>query len=347
MSFVTPEYSKSKVDKAGEILMSTTRSNAEQAWAIEVLSNWRASHGYPINTFQATLRGKLKRIDKKAIVAQRLKRTPSILVKLHRFPTMKLARMQDIGGLRTVVSSIAKVRALETDYRSGKLPHEMVSYKDYITHPKPDGYRGVHLIYRYSNPRAPAYDGLHLELQIRTRLQHAWATAVETMGTFLGEALKSGQGDLAWREFFIVASAAVAVAEKSHPVPGFEGKTELQVYNALKRSESSLRVIERLQGFAIAADHIETIGGKGSYHLVVLDSEKKMVTIRPYPLRMLEQANKDYSEIEQRAKNGEGIEAVLVSAGPIEALKKAYPNYFLDTQAFISQVQKMIAQAGG
>ena len=61
-----------------------------------------------------------------------------------------------------------------------------------------------------------------------------------------------------------------------------------------------------------------------------LDSEKRTVSIRPYPKARLEQANIDYATIEQRTKAGEPIEAVLVSAGPIDALRKAYPNYFLD-----------------
>jgi hypothetical protein len=40
----------------------------------------------------------------------------------------------------------------------------------------------------------------------------------------------------------------------------------------------------------------------------------------PKPLYSRQQVN----------KAGEEIEAVLVATGPIEALKKAYPNYFLD-----------------
>jgi putative GTP pyrophosphokinase len=114
------------------------------------------------------------------------------------------------------------VRKLEAEYRNSNFKHVLVSSKDYIAEPKPDGYRGIHLIYRYSNPRAPAYDGLSLELQVRTRVQHAWATAVETMGTFLGQALKSGQGEQEWRSFFAKASAALAIIEKSPAVPGFE-----------------------------------------------------------------------------------------------------------------------------
>jgi putative GTP pyrophosphokinase len=98
VAFVEPQYSKSQVNKAGEILVAPKAYSAEdREWARGVLANWRACHGHPINTFQATLRLKLKAIDDGAIVAQRLRRAPSIISKLERFEGMKLARMQDIG----------------------------------------------------------------------------------------------------------------------------------------------------------------------------------------------------------------------------------------------------------
>ena len=50
-------------------------------------------------------------------------------------------------------------------------------------------------VLRYKNKLVPHHDDLRIEMQIRTKLQHIWATAVETMGTFLGQALKSRQGD--------------------------------------------------------------------------------------------------------------------------------------------------------
>jgi putative GTP pyrophosphokinase len=223
MAFAKPEFGKGEINRAGDML-SGRREVTEQEldWARAVLSNFRACHAYPINTFQALLRLKLKSIDPEALVAQRLKRAPSVLSKLKRFEDMSLARMQDIGGLRAVVNSLAKVRRLERAYREASFKHKLVSSKDYISEPKVDGYRSIHLIYKYENPRAPEYGGLSVELQLRTRLQHAWATAVETMGTFLGQALKSGQGDSNWRKFFAVASAAIAVVEKCPAIPGFE-----------------------------------------------------------------------------------------------------------------------------
>ncbi len=198
------------------------------------------------------------------------------------------------------------------------------------------------MIYRYHNERAPSYDGLSLELQLRTKLQHAWATAVETMGTFLGQALKSGRGEGEWRQFFATAGAALAIVEKTAPVPGFEACPEQQVFDMVRTIADKLHILEKLRGFTIAADRITTERGQGAYHLVVLDSSRRSVSIRPYPISRLEQANLDYASIEQRTKAGEPIEAVLVSAGPIDALRKAYPNYFLDTQEFITQIEKVI-----
>jgi putative GTP pyrophosphokinase len=343
MAFAKPEYGKGDINRAGDILSERRSSSSdERAWSRAVLSNFRACHAYPINTFQALLRLKLKSIDADALVAQRLKRAPSILLKLSRFSQMNLVRMQDIGGLRAVVGSLAKVRRLERAYRDASFKHELVSSKDYIAAPKADGYRSIHLIYKYKNPRAPEYEGLSIELQLRTRLQHAWATAVETMGTFLGQALKSGQGDNNWRTFFATASAAIAVIEKCPAVPGYETLSPEQVFKRVAEEERRLRVLEKLNGFAIAADRILKQSGQGAYHLVILDSAARTVSIRPFALAKLEEANKAYAEVEARAVAGEAVEAVLVSAGPVDALRMAYPNYFLDTQAFVSEIQKVI-----
>ncbi len=101
--------SKTSVRKAGHILATNT-GNVDADDAFSLLSQWRSLHSYPINTFQATLRQKINTLGlKNAIVAQRLKRTPSIIAKLKRLKTMGLDRMQDIGGLRIVLASVDDV----------------------------------------------------------------------------------------------------------------------------------------------------------------------------------------------------------------------------------------------
>jgi len=151
MAKIKPLYSKKQVARAGEILRDSSSSIPDKNLANKILSNWRAIHSYPINTFQATLRDKLRNIDSNALVAQRLKRAPSIISKLKRFEGMKLSRMQDIGGLRAVVKDLEKVHALRDNYKSSRFSHDLVGEKNYIESPKETGYRGIHLIYRYKN----------------------------------------------------------------------------------------------------------------------------------------------------------------------------------------------------
>lgn len=123
------------------------------------------------------------------------------------------------------------------------------------------------------------------------------------------------------------------------PQSRFETKTAGEVFSEVTIAENSF-VLEKLQGFAVAADKITTERGQGACHLIVLDSIKQTVTIRPYPIARLEQATFDYATIEQRTKAGEPVEAVLVSAGPVDALRKAYPSYFLDTQEFVILISR-------
>jgi putative GTP pyrophosphokinase len=285
--------------------------------------------------------GTLSRQRIAALVAQRLKRTPSIISKLKRFDSMELARMQDIGGLRAVVRSLRKARDLEQNYRNSSFKHELVGQRDYIAHPPGSGYRSVHLIYRYRNDRAPEYDGLLIELQIRTRLQHAWATAVETMGTFLNYALKSSEGPKKWLDFFALTSSAFAHLENCPAVPGYNGLSAKETFQAVEASAAELDVRHRLQAFTIAANAISRGRHLGSYHLVVLDLNAKTVTIRSFGRDRLEEANLEYTKTERRIADGDAIQAVLVSAGPVENLRRAYPNYFLDTREFVNRLNRM------
>lgn len=347
--FVKPEYSKSQINRAGEILKSPSVINGDDHdFATAVLSNWRACHTYPINTFQMTLRHKLERIDDHVIVAQRLKRASSIILKLQRFEGMQLARMQDIGGLRAVVSTVEDLRELEAAYRSAKFKHKLISSKDYVSEPKQDGYRSIHLIYRYLNEsqKASPYNGLSIELQLRTVLQHAWSTAVETMGTFLGQALKSGQGEERWRKFFAIASAGFAAKEETPIAPQFAGMTKREIYQEVADAEQKLGVLHMLTGMAFAASEIAQKGGRrGAYHLIVLNSEQRTVEIRAFASGSLEEAAKAYASAEDSIRGNPRIDAVLVRAGNIIALKKAYPNYFLDTHLFSQHIEEIIQSA--
>lgn len=308
-----------------------------------VLSNWRACHGYPINTFQATLRNKLRKIDPDALVAQRLKRLPSIINKLQRIKGMNLARMQDIGGLRAVVTTLPQLRTLHLEYKTTVFTHTLVSEYDYVDKPKASGYRSVHLVYKYKLRNKSPYDGLQLELQLRTKLQHAWATAVETMGTFLQHSLKSSEGPDEWLDFFALVSSAFAHTERMPLVPGYENLTKAETYRKTRQDAERLGVRDKLEKYSTAVRAIPTTGTtRGVYYLVELQltGDDSNVKITSFARDKLEEANTQYSIAEQNATET-GAQVVLVSAGSIDSLKRAYPNYFLDTHEFLSQLDKV------
>ena len=341
MAFVIPNFSKTKVSRAGSILISSNATPDEYSSALELLNHWRACHAYPINTFQATLRDRLKRININALVAQRLKRTPSILRKLERNPGMQMARMQDIGGLRAVVNSISEVNKIHKLYGDLNLTHEKYGEDDYIKSPKNSGYRSLHLIYKYKNPANPIYDGLCVELQIRTKLQHAWATAVETIGTYLDQSLKSSEGSQEWLDYFKVVSAAFSHLEKCPTHSDFHGMSFLEICQKVQALSSQLDVIRKLNSFSIATSAIEKKKVQGNYHIILLDAKDKIVTITSYGQKRIEEANRKYSELESITKSDIDKQVVLVATNSIKALKKAYPNYFLDTKEFISALRRV------
>lgn len=339
-----PKESKSQINKAGKILAKPDRiPKAELEQARDLTSRWRACHAYPINTFQATLRNKIKRQRfQKAIVAQRLKRMPTIVDKLIREPTMQLTTMQDIAGVRAVLSSVSQAEKLATEYRNTSFSHDLIGQKNYITSPRDeDGYRSIHLIYRYKNKRNPNYDGLRLELQIRSRLQHIWATAVETMGTFLGQALKSRQGDRAWLDFFAIVSSAFAHKESRPPLPRFDNLSRKETFHAVAIAEKELNALEMMSGVSIIAENIEE-SRADSYYLIILNSFQRKISVKRYARDNFTEADSDYSGYEERAAAGERIEPVLVSAGSLHALRRAYPNFFLDIGEFIKSVRKIV-----
>lgn len=349
MAFPLPEHTKPEINKAGKILIDPNATKEARSQALIVLTNWRACHGYPVNTFQKTLRDKLKKMGNSALVAQRLKRLSTIEDKLKRFEHMKLSTMQDIGGLRAVVKSIGHVRKLEALYISSgkKFQHELVRKKDYINNPKQDGYRGVHLVYKYKNKIKPNYDGFSVELQIRTKLQHTWATAVETMSIGLRQALKTGGGERKWRDFFAIASSVFAYIEKSPPVPQYKKLSEKQTYWALASIEKEIKALQTMSGISFALNRVD-IGKRRRnfyYHLIVLNFGERSVRIRSYPKSGIKQANDAYIKAELKVAKDGKTDAVLVSAGNLTILKRAYPNYFLDIRDFINQIRNIIAKS--
>ena len=241
------KYTKSQIDIAGKALIDKKGiENIDRA--ILVLDEFRALHRYPLHIFNKRLKRTSESIDKNALTVQRLKRLTSIVNKLGRSyhgkkPTMKLSRMQDIAGCRAVVSNIKLAKELyQEGFIHSNIKHQKVNEKDYITYPKEDGYRSIHLIYRYLSDKGKKdFNGLLIEVQIRSKLQHMWATAVETVDFFTSQAIKSNEGQEDWINFFKLVSSAFAQFENCPTVPETP-KNKEELYSLIREKEKELNV---------------------------------------------------------------------------------------------------------
>lgn len=332
--------------RAGATLVSDTADQAQKTEAYDTLNKWRALHSYPIDVFQKNIRSKCNQLKfRDFTVAQRLKRMPSIISKLKRNPTMNLARMQDIGGVRVILSGIADVRRLHEELvgRSNRFNHvPILPCHDYINNPKSDGYRSIHQVFTYKSRDHSGLDGLKIELQIRTALQHSWATAVETLGVIENASIKSGFGSEDIRRFLKLSSALFSIKEGTPIVEDLSEVTPKEIAQEAKDIEVRLQIFTKLKWVQISAKHIEsTSNSRHAYHVLMLKQEENgwKVNVIPFTKAQEGLAQIMYATLEQAAKKEHDVDVVLVSAGDIKAIKKAYPNYFLDTNQFIKEMQ--------
>lgn len=335
----TPQYTGNQINKAGKIIADPFSTPKEQKQALIVLNNWRASHAYPLHVICSNLRKK----NPNNIVVQRLKRLDSIIGKIQRFPDMQLYKMQDLGGCRVIVDTIEQVYEAIDEYKTSRIRHILKREYDYIANPKKSGYRSYHMVYQFHSDSKDTYNkNMFIEIQFRTKLQHMWATAVEMMGIYTKSNLKSSQGDYDILRFFTLVSSLFAIEEKMPVCPNTSDWAD-ELIREIKYLDANNNIISTLSGLNVSIDYTSkkfNQRNKNLYYILLLNYNKKTVSVRAFKSSSLETATKVYSQIEQNSD----INVVLVSASSFETLKLAYPNYFADISAFINKLETIIAK---
>ena len=346
MTLISPQYSPEEVDEAGRTLVRAEGaesgvSESERLHAVDVVSQWRASHNRPLNTFRVNLR---KRAGRRGVVAQRLKRLPSIISKLEKLPWIRLSQMQDIGGCRAIVPTSDNAFDLAADLVDSRIRHKLVRYQNYINKPRDTGYRGLHLIYEYDSDRATEWQGLQTEIQIRSEHQHQWATAVETVGTLIGDELKSNIGNSTWLRFFALMSSAISLREGTPLVPDTPSSHQ-GIVDEIRWLDRELQVSERLSAFQILTAQISGHRARKNRLLVLeLNLETRLVVGREFALSDVESAVSWYRMREEGGVGNPRLDVVLVSTNSLRALQRTYPNYYMDISEFRDMVNEVIAQ---
>lgn len=337
MGWTSRAYSKTQINKAGKLIGSGTGTAVEILEAKEKVGNFRSSHAYPLFSVTIHVRKNALIVNQDAIIARRLKRLPTILDKLQRHPTMNVTTMHDLGGCRVVLPTVDDLNNLvERLQYTKRAKNTIIRSYDYLHDPGPQatGYRGIHLVYEYRATK-PEFTGSLVEVQIRTELQHAWATAVETLDLFGGTRLKYGVGDQAIKRYFLLVSSLVALTENL-PQPAGTTDTPDKLREELRDLEKALGILNRLSSYVAI---VEQFGSqKRTTFLMQLHKHEKTLYLELFDNAAGAEAK--LAEIE--TLGDENIDAVLVSSSKVGMLQSAYPNYFANTSAFSSFVEGQI-----
>lgn len=366
------EYSKNDIKKAGKRLLT----NIKDEKALNILSAWRKDHSHPLELAEKFLKEISHDIEKGAIFAKRLKRTDSIIKKLNRYKAsdsenkqMQLTTMNDIGGCRIIFSNIKKVQKL---VRFLTKSQNFVVRNDYIEKPKPDGYKSIHLIGQFPNIHGELRK---IELQIRTKTQHSWATALEIVDLFTDQSIKTNQiKDRNWSNFFKYCSEQFTLLEKNIFLNGENIRFNFQNYmQEFKKDKDNLEfslyqlyslsqkldIIKKFDLYSKSLDktatHLQLISDKNGnsegYILIEITKVDKVFSERSklknetfqlkssyFPVDEIDKATKEYLAAEKQILFGNTYVAALVSSNSIKDIGIAYPNYFADSTTFIKNV---------
>jgi len=324
-------FSKNSLKKLGEQLRSDSYTDDDLA----ILTEWRQLNGEELTNVRSTLRSFLNRnkLTDKTLVSQRIKRLPTIIDKLNRFPKMSLARMQDIAGIRIVCDDEVSLSQLRKSLSKSKLGFTLT--KDYLVNPSPDGYRGLHYIKQLKS-------GVLVELQIRTELQHAWATAVEIsdlLYTHEGELKTNKSLNSTRSRFFQIISSFMAIEEFTIPIlHGHEFDSHAQeLLEELVNIENQSQITKTISRYSPAFD---TILKYPNFSHCILALNNQGISIKFFSAKDLEKAIQYYADLEKQKETYSNV--VLISMSSLKSLKKAYPNYFGGTQQFTSFILKLV-----
>jgi hypothetical protein len=357
MKWTVPKHEdRSIYNKAGKILVAKdVPAEAEDfAAAAEIVADWRASHRYPLHAITMSLRGRVRKFDKGALVVQRSKRLASIIPKLQR---MRLTQIQDIGGCRAIVRNLDRLYDVHGAYmklaakKDKRRPYLDGEPDDYIKFPKKDGYRGIHYVFRYRSEQKDfeCFNEMKIEIQLRTRAQHSWATALEIVDLFTGQKLKSdidaNKADPDWKRFFALMASAIAVEEDCPLVPGTPAEHK-ELFTELAQVTKRLDAVTKLSAYGAAVAHMgQKKPRKGGEFLVVLNADTRELMVRLYEGRSVRKIDAEYLELEKKHLNQPHMQVLQVKAKSLEDFQRGYPNYNLDTSAFVLRVNAALATA--
>lgn len=167
--------SNAEINRLGERLRASALVGDDDLALLQDLRREYESAMYDIQTKLAA------ELGPRSVTTSRLKTVQTLVGKLRREPSMDLAQVQDIAGIR-VVGEMALSEQTDLCERISAL-FDFSKIVDRRSKPS-HGYRAVHVVVKS--------DGRPIEVQVRTLMQDRWAQIVERMADGWGRQIRYG-----------------------------------------------------------------------------------------------------------------------------------------------------------
>ena len=175
------------------------------------------------------------------------------------------------------------------------------------------------------------------ELQVRSLLQHSWATAIESLGLKKKVNMKAGEGDDKTLRYMELIASLFALEENTalgQNVP----QDPLEIFNKVKRRDADTGALKIIRAIKMLPTFSGGNKKSTAYYVIKVDAQTGEAKIYSYGNTQFEEAADFCAEIE---KNNHGAFAVLVSAKDVASPLKAYPNYLADATLFVQEVDRI------
>ena len=151
---------------------------------------------------------------------------------------------------------------------------------------------------------------------------------------------KAGQGNESYLRFLELSSVLFSIEEGSPIVAAYAKHTPSDICIKLDVLDKKLQIIEMLRGFTSIPSPKQSVEAK--YYLIQLNLYTHETKVLPYDDER--DANEDYVRLEQEYQRSNNFDVVLVSVDDVNKIEEAYPNYFLDSNDFISRYTKLLVK---
>lgn len=313
-----------EVNRLGDKVRVEYISDSLNEDTLNELQNYRTSHKDTLAKVFNVLCNLNRKMGKQNIVTYRIKRFESIIGKLYRYPKMEFSRMWDIGGCRYIVNNNEEVyRLKELIQKSDILT--IRKENDYINDPQLEGYKSLHLYISLKG------DKTVIELQIRNKDDHNWATLVEITDVLFDAKLKEYGKDKELLRFHYLLS-------KHFDLTTDEKKEIAKTIKKYKYFEKLSNVFSR-NYIQIRKQWLD-IESKNNHNYFLIETKKDEVPkITSY--KKFDEAEENYFSI---YKNNQSVNVVLTHLPKpnYEQISIAYSNYILTFHSFLDDSYEIL-----